>query len=181
MGGEGAVGSIEEMVPLVEDVAERQHALFAAAQRDLLPRLKERREYIESLITVARVYLSSPEFKRILDDDSRLEIARRIEDASRCEDAEVAGIFSIVRAFSHTKGGQVEKAQKLMDKYNITRIQAAVIDDDPTREWVTVGRSNWKRNVFWWFPRARQKEVRRSTRCLRSPSGNLAMTKRQPN
>ncbi len=95
--------------------------------------LQARRDYILNLLGVARIYLATSDFGRILqvDQPGRLSLATRIADAHESSDSSVVGSFSVIRAFAHLKSGDQTRAAELLDSYvailpDETRVRATV-------------------------------------------------------
>ncbi len=84
---------------------------------DIDPRLRDRVEYVRSLITVATAYLESPDAGRLLEDRSPLALAQRIRDALQSDDEGVAGVFSLIEGFARLKQGNAAEAERLLASY----------------------------------------------------------------
>ncbi len=97
------------------------------------PLFQARRDYVLNLLGIAKVYLATSDFGRILqvDHPGRLALATRIADAHESSDSWVVGSFSVIRAFAHLKSGDQTRAAELLDSY------VAILPDE-TRARATV-------------------------------------------
>jgi tetratricopeptide (TPR) repeat protein len=86
-----------------------------AASPDLS--IKPRREYALLLIAVAKAYLGSEEFGKILADSSSLELSSRVAGARLCPDPETSGVFSVITGFAHARAQEIEVAKDIFRQY----------------------------------------------------------------
>ncbi|MBN1441276.1 MAG: hypothetical protein JXA90_01140 [Planctomycetes bacterium] len=77
----------------------------------------ESRDYIQALVEVARVYLASPQWQRVLDDASPLGLSRRISDAAEVSEPAVASVFELIRALGLLRSGDLDGAEAGFERF----------------------------------------------------------------
>lgn len=79
--------------------------------------LRQRRDYVNRLLSISRIYLASDQFETILADTSELDLSGRVVEAAEATYVEEARLFSVVMGYARLKKREITAATQELDRY----------------------------------------------------------------